>query len=88
MTTEQPQPTTEATGGASDVERAVRGWQPIETAPKDGSTFLACSGDWMTTCCWNKHRVDWCECGPHYPAYPQDERPEFWMLLPVGPNKY
>ena len=47
MTTEQSQPMIEAAGGESDVERAVRGWQPIETAPKGGGAELVTDAAWI-----------------------------------------
>lgn len=62
------------------------GWQPIETAPKDGTSFLCCSGSWETVACWNKHRDEWCCSAPGYPPYPRDEQPECWRPLPAAPS--
>lgn len=62
------------------------GWEPIETAPRDGTSFLVCVGNWMTVCCWNKHRNDWCTNGPVYSPYGADERPTHWQPLPAPPS--
>ena len=65
---------------------ALRGleaqWQPIETAPKDGSCFLACSGSWQTVCHWHRAAESWATNGPLYSLYPPDEPPTHWMPLP------
>ncbi len=57
-------------------------WQPIETAPRDGTGFLACVGKWQTVCCWNKHRNNWCAVAPGYPNYESGEYPTHWRPLP------
>ena len=62
------------------------GWRPIETAPTDGTPFLAVTGNWRTVCSWNKHRHDWCVSSPSYESYPVDERPTHWMPLPSPPT--
>ena len=62
-------------------------WQPIETAPKDGSGFLACVGQWMTVCHWHRQRQCWASNGPVYAPYPADEQPTHWMPLPNAPDK-
>jgi hypothetical protein len=63
------------------------GWQPIETAPKDGTNLLMCSGDhWMTTGSWNKWRGEWCINAPGYPRYGYDEQPTHWQSLPASPS--
>ena len=61
------------------------GWLPIESAPKDGTSFLACVGQWMTVCYWNRHRHDWrCVCS-YRSEYADDERPQYWQRLPIPP---
>lgn len=62
-------------------------WQPIETAPKDGTAFLAVSGNWIVCMCWNKHRRDWCTVDKHYCPLPEDETFTHWMPLPSPPTK-
>ena len=47
-------------------------WQPIETAPKDGASFLAWFAD--------EERVDWCHWqAARYPGMPEGrDMPEGW----------
>ena len=62
-------------------------WQPIETAPKDGSTFLVCVGNWMTVAHWHRQQQCLATNGrPIYARYPADELPTHWMPLPEPPN--
>jgi hypothetical protein len=64
------------------------GWQPIETAPKDGTWFLATADGFVDFCAWHKT--------PHVPLYgfhfhscdPEDAEechPTHWMPLPAPP---
>jgi Protein of unknown function (DUF551) len=62
-------------------------WKLIESAPKDGSSFLAYVGQWMTVCHWHRQQGCWASNGPIYSPYPPDEQPTHWMPLPVGPAK-
>ena len=62
-------------------------WQPIETAPKDGSSFLAWVGNWMTVAHWHRHQQCLATNGPTYERYPADEMPTHWMPLPNPPNR-
>ena len=64
------------------LEAALPQWQPIETAPKDGSSFLACNGNWQTVCAWHRHHHCWVSNGPFYARYDPDEQPTHWMPLP------
>ena len=67
--------------------RKEREWQPIETAPKDGSAFLAWEdGDRGPFKCW--WHTDW----PRAEAYwmdNQDSEPEptHWQPLPARPEQ-
>jgi hypothetical protein len=64
-------------------------WQPIESAPRDGTPFLGYDGSEMTVVQWTK----WGEigywtllvCG----AYAEDGEwtPTHWMPLPYPPEK-
>ena len=65
---------------------AGSGWMPIETAPKDGSSFLGVSGHWIITMHW--HRIQQCfaSCGPSYERIPADEQPTHWQPLPPPPT--
>ena len=70
-----------------DAATAVNPWQPIETAPKDGSVFLACVGNWMTVAHWHRSQQCLATNGPTYERYPADEIPTHWMPLPAPPNE-
>lgn len=76
------------------------GWEKIETAPKDGTTILACVAPYeASTCRWVKtpmERSGWC-C--EYPEAFEDEyafedymagssyEPTHWMPLPPPPKE-
>ena len=76
------------------------GWQPIETAPKDGTLVdLFVDGHRETDCCW--HRLDWEIAYLHWPAdsmgwatwserdgeYGRIEpAPTHWQPLPAPPQ--
>jgi hypothetical protein len=62
-------------------------WRTIETAPKDGSGFLACNGQWMTVCHWHRQQQCWASNGPVYSPYPADEQPTHWAPLPKAPDE-
>jgi len=61
-------------------------WQPIETAPKDGSGFLAVVEGFIYTCCWHRTRLCWVDGGPAYMTIASDEQPTHWMPLPAPPT--
>lgn len=64
-------------------------WQPIETAPKDGSQFLAANDEvfdvsWSTTT--DRHEPAWAFACAVFPFDDKsDERPTHWMPLPSPP---
>ncbi|MEL7445586.1 MAG: hypothetical protein AAGK02_07210 [Pseudomonadota bacterium] len=67
----------------TDAHRPSGGWRPIESAPKDGTVFLALSPKGISACRWDM--VDW---GDH----PMD-RTSYWWTDPYelvffedGPN--
>lgn len=70
-----------AIASSSRAAPAQSAWQPIETAPKDGRAFLACTGNWMTVCHWHHHQRCWATNGPAYSPYPADEQPTHWQPL-------
>lgn len=61
-------------------------WMPIESAPKDGSCFLACCGNWVTVAHWHRVQLCWATNGPNYSRYPHDEQPTHWQPLPPAPK--
>jgi hypothetical protein len=61
-------------------------WQPIETAPKDGSWFIAGinplrvdANVWVAMCKFDGERFDIEELYP--------KQPDFWMPIPSFPKK-
>lgn len=65
------------------------GWQPIETAPKDGTPILGFAGDEYTVVFWNPHYSelgywDLAVCGAH--AIDGEWNPTHWMPLPKPPK--
>lgn len=68
-------------------------WQPIETAPKDGSAVLLCDGCAMMVASWghdslfNHEPKKWVygECEGNYNWRQSFESPTHWMPLPEPP---
>lgn len=62
---------------------APDGWQPIETAPKDGTKILAWSGFWDKHhhVRWNQGENAWCEGSWCFGSVPD----MVWMPLPAPP---
>lgn len=59
------------------------GWQPIETAPKDGTNILVFEYDHITTACWyGGWRL--VVTGTH--SEDSDCYPSHWMPLPAAPK--
>jgi hypothetical protein len=67
------------------------GWQPIETAPKDGTEFdvwNAYSEERIANVRWDgKHFVHWWIGGFDSMDYCRIERPTHWMPLPAPPKE-
>jgi hypothetical protein len=63
----------------------VSEWQTIESAPKNGTSFLAVNGNWYVVCHWHRGVCAWCSSGPSYDMIPRDELPTHWMPLPAAP---
>jgi hypothetical protein len=66
-------------------------WQPIETAPKDGTDILIWNGSWMVTVRWAPPYQygywDLVECGTHASDGFLTYDPTHWMPLPSKPQK-
>lgn len=60
-------------------------WRPIGEAPKDGSTIIVRSGNWIVTAHWHRHQQCWASCGPSYDRLPADEQPTDWQPIPPLP---
>ena len=60
-------------------------WQPIETAPKDGTEFLATKKGWRYphSAYWNESRQSF--ENPFCDYYM--DQPSHWMPLPAPPTK-
>lgn len=70
----------------AEIERLRASWQPIETAPKDGTAFLAIVEQFSYVCIWHRHRQCWTDGGPAYMTIPADEQPTHWQPLPPPPE--
>jgi hypothetical protein len=57
-------------------------WQPIETAPRDGTVVLLCCKEWIITGAIHQGINAWVNNGPNYCQIPSDEQPTHWMPLP------
>lgn len=71
-------------------------WRGIETAPKDGTRFLATNGKIFAACCWYVTRM-WLLDNPsafraEHEAHPDHDgefkrwEPTHWMPLPEPPS--
>lgn len=59
-------------------------WQPIETAPRDGTRILLFREGWHVNCAVGYWRIDWHEFAPvGGECFPQ---PTHWMPLPPPPS--
>ena len=80
------------------TESPNTGWQPIETAPKDGKLFLGAKNLGVGYG-WSRYICRWSEFKKSFGSqfgipeggiwYPLDEKntPSHWMLLPEPPIK-
>jgi hypothetical protein len=67
-------------------------WQPIETAPKDGTSVLLADNDEIQICQWSERNVfgvrEWCygHCEGEYNSRYTFDCPTHWMPLPEPPK--
>jgi hypothetical protein len=59
------------------------GWQPVETAPRDGTHVLVTDGDIIEVCAWLEEK--WKVCWDHA-DFSVGGIPTHWMPLPAQPN--
>lgn len=84
------------------MSEQVTGWQPIATAPKDGTRFdlwivrLSSSGRChdehrVPNCYWDRRpgrfRTNWLRADGHKPI-PPSYSPTYWMPLPDPPARH
>lgn len=66
--------------------RSALAWQPIETAPKDGTPFLAWNGHWRGVAMYFEARYEedpeWVDEQTNY----IEPEPTHWMPLPTPPK--
>jgi hypothetical protein len=70
--------------GAQAQEERVKEWQPIESAPKDGTSFLSCNmnqGAFMAVAWWSSAYKYFVRSGGHH-LYQFTH----WMPLPESPD--
>lgn len=62
-------------------------WQPIESAPKDGTLVLCAAGALMASCMYRSHMTpNWVLPGQNGWIWPfGKEDPTHWMPLPAPP---
>jgi hypothetical protein len=60
-------------------------WQPIETAPKDGSRFLLYDGFIMAVAKWSGR--DWVMAWNNDSLTEDNHTPSHWMPLPSEPEE-
>ena len=72
----------------AEAERDAASWQPIETAPRDGTLIDLWAGERIANCAWNVPSKCWAERvgagfgGKHWAVV---NNPTHWMPLPAAP---
>jgi hypothetical protein len=66
---------------AQDAPPAPQGWQPIDSAPKDGTRVLLWGPTWVTPRCGQFFGPDW----RHFYERPFTAQPTVWVPLPAPP---
>ena len=74
-------------GRAALAKAEPAGWKPIETAPKDGTSFMAGWFDWPSNPGCNMCPVKW-HMGAWWESGEDDKvrTPTHWMPLPAAPK--
>lgn len=64
----------------------MNGWQPIKTAPRDGTPILGFVSDkWIEGMCWAHEAWHYLSDGDEIPF--GLSQPRYWMPLPEPPRK-
>jgi len=75
---------------AAEKERDAARWQPIETAPKDGTLVDLWAGERIADCAWNVPSNCWAERSVSSfsgrPYWAVVNNPTHWMPLPAAPT--
>ena len=75
---------------AAEKERDAARWQPIETAPKDGTLVDLWAGERIADCAWNVPSNCWAERSVSSfsgrPYWAVVNNPTHWMPLPTAPT--
>ena len=67
--------------------RLIARWQPIETAPKDGTVILAATDEWVATARWCRdHFTMGSVHGLEARAFDLAHQPTHWVYLPWPPE--
>lgn len=76
-----------AVGRCIRAPAVVDGWQPIETAPKDGKDMLLVGADdWREQAWWDADRGEWWGVNAHWTdAHGGPLYPTHWQPLPAAP---
>lgn len=62
-------------------------WQPIETAPRDGTLIIYGGEGWVTVGRWHLDEEQWWELNNDpTDAWGGADNPTAWMPLPTPPN--
>ena len=69
------------------VPSVPTGWQPIDTAPKDGTDILLFTGVQTCIACYIQHDIEWwhIDDNKHGPFPLRGPSPTHWMPLPAPP---
>jgi len=94
MSTEKPQGQTESDARLAPAIGSAASWQPIETAPKDGTPVLVWAENLLHGLCpyavaqYMEHEIEWwhVQDGKFGPYPMRGAAPTHWMPCPKPPN--
>lgn len=74
--------------GNQEVTNPVTGWQPMETAPRDGTSVLVCTPRTMHVVYWIEKDIEYWHVtdNKHGPFPLRGPSPTHWMPLPEPPE--